>query len=210
MSDPSVDAPGVPARTRYTATAQALHWIVAALMFAVIPLAWVMVNMARTAPSREWIYTLHKSFGMTILLLVAVRLAWRAAHPAPPLPGTMGRWERGLAEASHWLLYLILVGMPVSGYVLSATGAAGVPYFDLFTFPTLPKNQAWNDAARWVHAAIGQWLVYGLIVLHVAATAWHAVVRRDGLLDRMLPEQSIQAARSPDPGGRSGAVRHGT
>ena len=180
--------PAVPMR-RYTATAQALHWVVAALMFAVIPLAWVMVNMARTAPSREWMYTLHKSVGMTILMLVAVRLAWRAWHPAPPLPGNLARWERSMAFASHWMLYIILVGMPVSGYVLSATGAVGVPYFDLFNFPTLPKNQAVNDAARWVHAAVGQWLVYALIVLHVLATAWHAAIRRDGVLDRMLPEQ---------------------
>ena len=189
MSSAALDAPAATASRRYTATAQALHWIVAVLMFVVIPLAWVMVNMPKTAPSREWIYTLHKSFGMTILVLVAVRLAWRAIHPAPPLPGQMARWERGMATASHWLLYIILVGMPVSGYVLSATGAVGVPYFDLFMLPDLPKNQAVNDAARWVHAAVGQWLVYALIVLHVAATAWHAAVRRDVVLDRMLPEQ---------------------
>lgn len=197
MSDPLIDGPGDATRTRYNATTQALHWIVAALMFAVIPLAWVMVNMPRSAPSREWIYTLHKSFGMTILLLVAVRLAWRAAYPAPPLSGNLAKWERGLATASHWLLYLILVGMPVSGYVLSATGAIGVPYFDLFSFPTLPKNQAVNDAARWVHAAIGQWLVYGLITLHIAATAWHVAVRRDGILDRMLPEQNNGRTEEP-------------
>ena len=184
---------------RYTATAQALHWVVAALMFTVIPLAWVMVNMARTAPSREWIYTLHKSFGMTILVLVAARLVWRAMHPAPPLPGKMAQWERGMATASHWMLYLILVGMPVSGYVLSATSPAGVPYFDLFHWPSLPRSQAVNEAARWVHAAVGQWLVYLLIVLHVLATVWHAAVRRDGVLDRMLPEQQPTAMSQVAP-----------
>ena len=189
MSSTARDAAVTTASNRYTATAQVLHWVVAALMFTVIPLAWVMVNMARTAPSREWIYTLHKSVGMTIFVLVAVRLVWRAIHPAPPLPGEMARWERRMATASHWLLYIILIGMPVSGYVLSATGAVGVPYFDLFTLPRLPRSQASNDAARWVHAAVGQWLVYALIALHIAATAWHTAVRRDGVLDRMLPEQ---------------------
>lgn len=174
---------------RYTPTAQVLHWVVAVLMFAVIPLAWVMVNMPRTAPSREWIYTLHKSIGLTILLLVTIRLVWRALHPAPPLPGSMARWERRMATASHWFLYVILVGMPVSGYVLSATGPVGVPFFDLFWLPSMPKNQMVNDVARWVHAAVGQWLVYTLIALHLVATAWHAAVRRDGVLDRMLPEQ---------------------
>ena len=177
---------------RYTATAQALHWIVAILMFAVIPLAWVMVNMPRTAPSRETLYTLHKSVGITILALVAVRLAWRAAHPAPPLPGKMAQWERRMAFASHWLLYAILIGMPVSGYLLSASGGNPVSYFGLFALPSLPKDPAVSDTARWVHAAVGQWLVYALIVLHLVATAWHAAIRRDGVLDRMLPEQKSE------------------
>lgn len=194
MSTTAHAVPATPVTGRYTATAQVLHWVVAALMFTALPLAWVMVNMPRTAPMREWIYTLHKSVGLTILALVAVRLAWRAAHPAPPLPGAMARWERALALASHWLLYLILVGMPVSGYLLSAAGGNTVSYFGLFTVPGLPKIQAISDAGRWAHVVFGQWLVYVLIVLHVAATAWHAAVRRDGVLDRMLPEQSPEKA----------------
>ena len=190
MSTTAERLPPSIAVRRYTSTAQTLHWLVAALMFIAVALAWVMVNMPTTAPSREWIYTLHKSFGLTILALVAVRLGWRATHPAPPLPGKMAKWERLMAFGSHWLLYLILVGMPVSGYVLSATASGkAVPYFDLFTLPELPKNHAVSEAARWVHAGFGQWLVYVLIVLHLGATVWHAAIRRDGVLDRMLPEQ---------------------
>ena len=174
---------------RYTATAQALHWVVAVLMFVVVPLAWVMVNLPRTAPWREELYTLHKSIGLTILALVAVRLAWRATHPAPALPGRMARWEQAGAFASHWLLYLILVGMPVSGYLLSAAGGNPVTYFDLFTLPGLSTSPALRRAAIWIHVVTGQWAVYGLVVLHLIATAWHVVVRRDGVLDRMLPVQ---------------------
>ena len=182
---------GIVERTgRYTLTAQALHWVVAGLMFAVLPLAWVMVNMPQQAAGREWIYTLHKSFGMTILALVAVRLLWRAMHPAPELPSHLARWERGAAFASHWMLYIILVGMPVSGYLLSAAGPVGVPIFGLFYLPSLPRNPALQEIARYAHVAIGQWLVYALITLHLLATAWHAAVRRDGVLDRMLPEQN--------------------
>ena len=189
MATTSYAAHAINAVRRYTSTAQALHWIVAVLMFTALPLAWVMVNMPRRAPSREWIFTLHKSVGLTILALVAVRLAWRATHPAPPLPGRMARWEQAIAFASHWLLYLILVGMPVSGYLLTATSGNAVPYFNLFKLPILPNDKAVSDAARWAHVAIGQWLVYGLILLHIGATAWHAAIRRDGVLDRMLPEQ---------------------
>jgi cytochrome b561 len=112
---------------RYTHAAQALHWITAVLMFTLLPLAWVMVNMPRTAANRELIYTLHKSLGLTVLALVAVRLILRAIHPAPQLPGGLARWERASAVLSHWLLYLIMLGMPVSGYLFSAWAATPSP-----------------------------------------------------------------------------------
>jgi cytochrome b561 len=174
----------------YTLAAQALHWITAALMFILLPLAWVMVNMPRTAVNRELIYTLHKSFGLTVLALVAARLIWRAIHPAPPLPGSLARWERTSATLSHWLLYLIMIGMPLSGYLFSAWGGHPVTYFGLFTLPGLAKNDTLQHVAFWAHVVIGQWLTYALILLHIGATGWHVAVRRDGALFRMLPEQS--------------------
>lgn len=182
-------AAGTPATShRYTLTAQALHWLVAALMFAVLPLAWVMVSMPRDAASRGLLYTLHKSLGLTILVLAAVRLFWRATHKAPPLPCRLARWERASALASHWLLYVILIGMPVSGYLLSASAGKPVTYFGLFALPTMEKNDALHHAAAFMHQATGQWAVYALVLLHVAATVWHVAVRRDGVLERMLPE----------------------
>jgi len=179
------------AGTRYTGTAQALHWLVAALMFTVLPLAWVMVSMGDAAPGKGLLYTLHKSVGLTILALAAVRLAWRAAHPAPALRH-VARWEAAGAFASHWLLYAVLVAMPVSGYLLSAAGGHPVSYFGLFTVPGLPKDEPVAHAALAVHLAT-QWAVYGLVALHLAATAWHVVVRHDGALGRMLPAQDEQA-----------------
>ena len=173
----------------YTLTAQVLHWITAALMFTLLPLAWVMVNMPRTAANRELIYTLHKSLGLTVLALVAVRLIWRAMRPAPEFPGSLARWEHASAILSHWLLYLIMIGMPVSGYLDSAWGGHPVTYFGLLTFPGLTKNDTLQHIAFLAHVVIGQWLTYALILLHVCATVWHVAVRRDGVLLRMLPEQ---------------------
>lgn len=173
---------------RYTATAQVLHWIVAALALAVLPLAWVAVNMPREAPARALLFTLHKSIGLTILALVAARLLWRAWHRAPPLRGGHGRGEALAAFASHWLLYLTFIAMPVSGYLLSANGRP-VSYFGLFTIPGYAKDEALGHAAHWAHVGVGQWVVYALVLLHVAATAWHVAVRRDGVLERMLPPQ---------------------
>jgi cytochrome b561 len=174
----------------YTLAAQVLHWISAALMFTLLPLAWVMVNMPRTAANRELIYTLHKSLGLTVLALVGARLFWRAIHPAPPLPGILARWERTSAMFSHWLLYLIMIGMPLSGYLLSAWGGHAVTYFGLFTVPGLGRNDTLQHVAFWAHVAIGQWLTYALMLLHIGAIGWHVAVRRDGVLLRMLPEQS--------------------
>ena len=75
-----------------------------------------------------------------MLALVAVRLILRAIHPAPQLPGSLARWERASAALSHWLLYLIMFGMPLSGYLFSAWGGHAVTYFGLFTLPGLVKN----------------------------------------------------------------------
>ncbi|HEY6430367.1 MAG TPA: cytochrome b [Acetobacteraceae bacterium] len=188
-------------RGRYTRAAQLLHWVTAALMFTILPLAWVMVNMPETAPRRELLFTLHKSVGLTIITLVAVRLAWRATHPAPLLPGDLARWERAAAVASHWMLYVILIGMPVSGYLLDAAAGHEISYFGLFSLPLIPKSPAIAHAAIWTHVAVGQWLVYALVLTHVAATAWHVFVRRDGVLDRMLPEQGTPQIAGRHEGG---------
>ncbi len=174
---------------RYTATAQALHWLTAALMLAALPLAWVGVNMPEAAPGHEGVISLHKSVGLTILAVVAVRLAWRASHPPPPLSAAVARWEQRASTASHWMLYAILLGMPLSGYLLSAAAGHATTYFGLVRLPSLPESRSLQHAALVVHVVVGQWLVYALILLHVAATAWHVAVKRDGVLDRMLPPQ---------------------
>jgi cytochrome b561 len=166
---------------RYIAAAQALHWVSAALMFAIIPIAWVMVL-------RPMLFGIHKSIGVTLLGLAIVRLVLRARHPAPALTGKLGAAEAALAKASHVLLYVVLVAMPVSGYLISADGVHSFPFFGLFTVPHLPKIPWAAALGEQVHL-LGQWAAYGLILLHLAATAWHVAARRDGILDRMLPPQ---------------------
>jgi cytochrome b561 len=173
---------------RYSPTMQALHWLVAALMFAVLPLAWAMTSLPRTAPDRDMMFTLHKSIGVTILAVMIIRIALRASGPIPAEPATMPRWMALCAVASHWLLYAALFVMPISGYVLSSAGGSPVSYFGLFTLPSIPPNQVLESLGRSVHHTV-QWVVYALIALHVLATVWHVAVRRDALLERVLPAQ---------------------
>ena len=179
----------VPRQGRYTVTAMWFHWITALFMVSILPIAWVMTNMDHGNAWRGLLYTLHKSIGLTIIAAVVMRLIWRATHPAPPLAGRTGTAVAALARANHWLLYLILLVMPISGYLLSATGKFPISYFGLFTVPVLGDHKAVRDAATAVHL-IGQWFVYALVALHLLGTGFHVVVARDGTLDRMLPEQA--------------------
>ena len=110
-------------------------------------------------------------------------------NPPPALPGRMAIWEKGLSHASHWLLYAILLIMPISGYIMSSAGKNPISIFGLFDFPKLPVPKEVGGIAKNAHLYV-QWAVYALIALHIAATVYHLIVKRDGLLDRMLPRQS--------------------
>jgi cytochrome b561 len=175
-------------RAHYTATAQWLHWITALLMLATIPIIWQAHVMQHGVPIRAVLFAAHKSIGVTILLLTVARLTWRARHPAPPFAPAPPRWSVLLARTNHVLLYVVLLGMPITGYIHSATGGHPVNYFGLFDLPLLPTDEALSQATLAIHLAM-QWLVYALVVLHVLGTVWHVAVRRDGTLGRMLPPQ---------------------
>ncbi len=185
-----VGSAGIGQAQRYSAGMQALHWVVALLMFSVVPLAWVMVEIPKGVAGRDTIYMLHKSLGVTILVLAAIRLIVRVSRPVPPEPAGTPRWMAVAAVASHWLLYGILFTMPITGYIASSAGPYGVNYFGLFHLPQLPQNKDLAETAISIHLLV-QWAVYALIAVHVLATAWHVVVRRDGLLARELPSQRL-------------------
>ena len=178
---------------RYTATAQALHWLTSALVLAVLPLAWAATALPRDSGWKSPMFQFHKSVGLTLLALVVARILWRALHPPPP-EVTEPHALALVAKVSHWLLYAIFLIMPVSGYLLSAYNGNATQYFYLFAIPGFEKNPALRDAFVGVHL-VGQWAVYALVALHVAGTAWHVALRRDYVLERMLPEQDPRTLR---------------
>lgn len=187
MTTISTAAPRV--RARYDGVSQTLHWITALLVLAALPLAWVGISLPRTSEWPPTIFMLHKSLGVTILALTLFRLVWRGLNPPPPEPWSYEPWEAWLARINHALLYLILLVMPVSGYLLSAAKGRTLPWFNLVTLPALPENKPLADAAEAVHVAT-QFLVYFLIVAHLCGVVWHVVAKRDGTLGRMLPPQT--------------------
>ena len=182
---------------RYNGPAQAMHWLTAALMLAVLPLAWVGTSLAREAPNKGAYFVLHKSVGLTILALAVARLIWRMIRPVPSEAGIPAGLAL-IARASHWLLYAALMIMPLSGYLMSAYGGRATPYFWLFSVPGFEKNADLHDVFERVHL-LGQWALYALVLLHAAGALWHLVIRRDGVFDRMMPEQRIKVpARATD------------
>jgi cytochrome b561 len=172
--------------THYGAVAQILHWLIALLFVGQFGLAWYMDGLP-IGPQKIEMYNLHKSIGLTVLLLAILRLAWRVKNPAPPLPESMAAWEVAAARASHLALYLVLFLQPLSGLVMALAAEFPTTIYGLFNLPDPLGTVPWlKDAMLAVHWW-GGWVVIGLVVLHVGAALRHHFWLRDDVLKRMLP-----------------------
>lgn len=171
--------------TRYTKTAIALHWLVAFLIIGVFPLGMVMSGLP-FSPLKLKLISYHKWLGVTIFLLVVVRLAWRATHIPPPLPASMPSWEQQAAHGLHHLLYLLLFMIPLSGWLMSSAKGIQTVYLGVLPLPDLlGKDKALGDLLGTVHAVLN-YSMLALVVVHIAAALKHQFVDRDGVLARML------------------------
>src|SRR5438034_7019141 len=171
----------------YDPVARALHWLIAVLAVVVVSLGLAIPGAPRETESRDLLLLLHRSVGLLILLVMVVRVVWRFGHPPPPLPAGFWRIEALAAHADHALMYLLFLVMPLSGYLNAAAAGHTVSLFGLALIPPLvPENPRLSQAAIAVHL-VGQFLVYGLVALHVAAALTHRIVRRNTILERMLP-----------------------
>jgi cytochrome b561 len=172
------------ATMRYTRTAIVLHWTIAILVIGQFAWGWWMQEIPKLpAGPRAEAFNLHKSIGMTLLLLMALRLMWRSGHPAPPLP-PMPSWQAAFARTTHVLLYVALIVQPLVGYLGSEVSGYPVRYFGM----TLPgwagKHADLKEFLSSVHLA-NSWLIATLVLMHVAGALKHALIDRDGLLTRM-------------------------
>ena len=173
-----------------------LHWLVALAVVGLVIVGWIMDELPNS-PDKIRIYALHKSFGLTVLVLVVLRLAWRWSNPRPALPPTMPPWERRLAAVVHTGLYLVLLAMPLSGWLFNSAANFPLRWFGLFRVPALggPDPDLKLLAAD-VHLALS-WLLVGLFTLHVAGALKHHFVDRDDVLRRMLPFVRRRAPTGP-------------
>ncbi|HET7832735.1 MAG TPA: cytochrome b [Gallionella sp.] len=170
----------------YTRTAITLHWAVALLIFATFPLGLYMADLP-LSPLKLRLFSYHKWIGVSIFLLAVMRVAWRATHRPPPLIDSMPRWEKLAAEAVHYLLYLLIFIIPLSGWLMSSAKGVQTVYFGVLPLPDLlPKNKELAEALTEVHESLNFFMA-GLVVLHVAGALKHHFIERDDTLTRMLP-----------------------
>jgi cytochrome b561 len=187
---------------RYTRTAIALHWLIALTVVVQFAWGWWMQSIPKDPPGmRVDAFNLHKSIGLTLFALMALRVIWRVAHPPPPLPA-MPQWQSRLAHFNHLLLYAALFAMPLAGYLGSVFSGYPVKYFGI----TLPswgvKNAGLKDLFSAVHYA-ASWVLAGAVALHLAGVAKHAFIDRDGLLGRMGLRVHPRLKRAGHPRSRS-------
>lgn len=168
-----------------------LHWTMALA----IALAWGGAQLAEAlgrGQARAFVTGSHALLGLAVLALLLPRLLARWLGTAPgPAPGAPA-WEQRLARAAHLLLYALMLALPLTGLLTALTGRAP---FDLAGLATLPNSLAGTGLRRVVKEAheIVANLMLGAIALHVAAVAWHAIVRRDGVAARMMPGRASSA-----------------
>lgn len=172
----------------YTGVAKALHWLVAAMLVVQYSVAlWLALVLPKSAEGAlaEW----HFSLGSSMLVVMAVRLAWRLTHPAPPPPADLSPGLRLLSRATHWAFYAGFLVLPVLGWFAASAHGSQVRLAGLIPLPMLvPKDDPFGKLMQQVHPAVAITLL-ALIGLHVAGALYHAVVKRDGTLQRMLPER---------------------
>ena len=177
---------------QWGAISKLLHWLVAVL---VVLMAWLGLTMGDlpNGPDKVATYALHKSIGLTILGLVVLRLGWRLYAGAPrPVPGTPA-WQDRVAGISHWSLYLLLLAMPLSGWMLNSAAGFPLQWVGLGRIPALvAENHDLRERAEDMHELLF-WILALLVLTHVAAALFHHVFQRDATLLRMLPGRRQRA-----------------
>ncbi len=172
------------AEAGYTRTAIVLHWLVALLIIATFPLGLYMSDLP-LSPTRLKLYSYHKWIGITVLMLVVLRLGWRLYHRPPPLPVTMPRWQRVATHGMHHLLYLLMLTVPVSGWLMSSAKGFQTVWLGILPLPDLvAKDKALGELLTEVHESLN-WILLAVVGLHVVAALKHHFIDRDGLLRRM-------------------------
>ena len=171
---------------RYSLGAMLFHWTIAVAVI----VNWRIVEAAEHLADADKapLMANHKALGITILILSVARLLWRWTHPVPPLPSDLANWERVLARSVHVIFYVLLIGLPLGGWLAGSFAGKDISYFGAFTIPALPVSENFDMAKAIIgfHKTGGEIMIY-LIGLHILGALKHTFYDKSGGLARMLP-----------------------
>ena len=193
--DHTSNSAAVPAVPHYDRVQRALHWTMAAIVITAILIGLYCSFQVPGTPVRRALLEWHKSLGMTALVLLVFRIAYRLATRAPPYAEQLGRLTHLGATGAHAALYGLMLFMPLTGYWFSAEGGYSLPFFWLFQWPRLlPVDKAATQTPEMLHG-YGAYANYVVVVFHIAAVVWHRWIRRDTILARMWPGAGSKSER---------------
>ena len=171
---------------RYTRTAIALHWLTAILLIGLFALG-VYMHELPLSPQKLQFYSWHKWAGVSVFLLVLVRLGWRIAHRPPALPEAIAGWQKSAAHGLHFMLYLLMVAIPLSGWLMSSAKGFQTVWFGVLPLPDLiGKDKELGAILQELHSTLNFGLL-ALVIAHAAAALKHHLLEKDDVLTRMLP-----------------------
>lgn len=171
----------------YGATAKALHWLVVVALLGQYLIGWLMPDVHRGPPGTAM--GLHISLGISILILIVFRVAWRQAHPVAQ-DTSLPVWQRNLSELVHWLLYALVLATAMSGWLFASARGWVVSLFFVIPLPMLTsQNSALIHRIDGLHQ-IAEWALLTVIIVHVGAALMHLLVYKDRIVQRMWPGKS--------------------
>lgn len=171
---------------RYSTPAIFFHWILAILIPALIGLGWYMMSV-EDDPASGWLFDLHKSLGIAVAMLVVLRIVWRLGHIPALLPKAVPSWQAHAARLGHKVLYLLMVLMPVTGYLGASFSKDGVAFFGIPTPQWASPNHALQEQFFTVHSALA-WALVIVIAVHILGALKHLWSDKDGVFQRMWPK----------------------
>jgi len=170
----------------YTGVAKAFHWLVVAMLVAQYSVALLLASILPKS-AEDSLIAWHFSMGSSVLVVMLARLAWRLTHTPPPPPNNLSPGLRLLSRATHWTFYAVLIVLPVLGWAAASADGARVSLAGLIPLPLLvPKDDPFGKAMATVHPVIAISLL-AVIALHIAGALYHAFIKHDGVIQRMLP-----------------------
>jgi len=169
---------------RYSTPAIVLHWLVALLIFVAFPLGLYMADLP-LSPEKLKLFSYHKWIGVTVFMLAGLRVVWRLTQKPPPLPASVAGWQRRASAVAHGLLYLLILVIPISGWLMSSAKGVQTVWFGVLPLPDLiGKDKALGHLLEEVHETLNYTLL-ALVALHVAGALQHHFIERQPFLQRM-------------------------